>query len=58
MKSEIFAWPNCGASIESPKIVAARAFVRIKHVFGHQVTAMGDKLIRTLSPVWTRLQIG
>ena len=36
----------------------SRIRARVEHVFGHQVTAMGGKLIRTVGLVRTRLKIG
>ncbi|GJL70387.1 MAG: IS5 family transposase ISMac22 [Nitrospirales bacterium] len=36
----------------------SRIRVRVEHVFGHQVTAMGGKLIRTIGLVRARLKIG
>ena len=35
----------------------ARIRARVEHVFGHQVTAMGGKLIRTIGLVRARLKI-
>jgi IS5 family transposase len=35
----------------------SRIRARVEHVFGHQVTAMGDKLIRTVELVRVRLKI-
>ena len=36
----------------------ARIRARVEHVFGHQVTAMGGKLIRTIGRVRARAKIG
>ncbi len=36
----------------------SRIRARVEHVFGHQVTAMGGKLIRTVGLVRARLKIG
>lgn len=36
----------------------SRIRARVEHVFGHQVTAMGGKLIRTIGLVRARLKIG
>ena len=36
----------------------ARTRARVEHVFGHQVTAMGGKLIRTIGVVRARAKIG
>ena len=36
----------------------SRIRARLEHVFGHQVTAMGGKLIRTIGLVRARLKIG
>lgn len=36
----------------------ARTRVRVEHVFGHQVTAMGGKLIRTIGVIRARAKIG
>ena len=36
----------------------ARTRARVEHVFGHQVTAMGGKLIRTIGVIRARAKIG
>ena len=36
----------------------ARIRARVEHVFGHQVTAMGGKLLRTIGQVRARVKIG
>lgn len=36
----------------------SRVRARVEHVFGHQVIAMGGKLIRTIGRVWARTKIG
>ena len=36
----------------------SRIRARVEHVFGHQVTAMGGKLIRMIGLVRARLKIG
>ena len=36
----------------------SRIRARVEHVFGHQVTAMGGKLVRTIGLVRARLKIG
>ncbi len=46
------------ARAQQANTTRSRVRVRVEHVFGHQVTAMGGKLVRTIGLVRARMKIG
>ena len=54
-EAKSMALPNANRKAMRPR---SKIRARVEHVFGHQVTAMGGKLVRTIGIARARVKIG